>query len=174
MTGTMTTTTAPQRTGIVYCNGGLAAAEAVADFAVAMVISTFRHLPWAICPPRRSPTSHTRHPHPHPSLHLHTHPHPPPAQTPRQPSSISHEHTAHHSHHPGRHVLGLAGLGNTGQQIAAKLGNPSTGMPVHYHDVAARKRSPPLSLFPAEERGLGVAWRRRRRRRRFTISSAGS
>lgn len=39
------------------------------------------------------------------------------------------------SHTLRNHALGLIGLGNIGQQIAAKLGCPAFGMRVHYFDV---------------------------------------
>ncbi|GJC87725.1 glyoxylate reductase [Colletotrichum liriopes] len=91
--------------GVIYCNSGLAAAEAVADFAVALVISTFRHLPWCMgatsdpvafqdCHARATAASHTLR----------------------------------------GHVLGLIGMGNIGQQIAQRLG-VGFGMDVHYFDV---------------------------------------
>uniref|UniRef100_L2GBT4 D-mandelate dehydrogenase, putative n=1 Tax=Colletotrichum fructicola (strain Nara gc5) TaxID=1213859 RepID=L2GBT4_COLFN len=91
--------------GVVYCNSGLAAAEAVADFAVAMVISTFRHLPWCMgaagdeaafrdCHARATGVSHTLR----------------------------------------SQVLGLVGFGNIGQQIAQRLG-VGFGMAVHYFDL---------------------------------------
>ncbi|OLN89089.1 Glyoxylate reductase [Colletotrichum chlorophyti] len=91
--------------GIIYCNSGLAAAEAVADFAVALVISTFRHLPWCMTAPS-SPTTfqdcHTR------------------------ATALSHTLRGH--------VIGLVGMGNIGQQIAQRLGL-GFGMDVHYFDV---------------------------------------
>ncbi|KAK3899711.1 hypothetical protein C8A05DRAFT_36664 [Staphylotrichum tortipilum] len=101
--------------GIIYCNSGLAAAEAVADFAVAMVISTFRHLPWCMTAATLPPSS---------------------------PAAFQACHTLAPlaSHNPRGHTLGLIGLGNIGQQIAAKLGNPAFGMRIAYHDVI---RKPP-------------------------------
>lgn len=115
-------------TGIIYCNSGLAAAEAVADFAVAMVVSTFRHLPWcigaAVPPPTTAaPEAHRRF-------------------------QSCHALATGASHNLRGHVLGLVGLGNIGQQIAAKLGCAAFGMRVHYYDVA---RKP-----PAVEAGLGA------------------
>ncbi|ROW09293.1 hypothetical protein VPNG_05886 [Cytospora leucostoma] len=134
--------------GIIYCNGGLAAAEAVADFAVAMVISTFRHLPWAISAAVVPYITHTPASTSTPS----SSPAPSTAPNPSAEAAFlfSHEHTVHHSHNPRGHTLGLIGLGNIGRQVASKLGSPSMGMLVHYHDVARR-------LSPAEERRLGVA-----------------
>jgi lactate dehydrogenase-like 2-hydroxyacid dehydrogenase len=92
-------------TGIVYCNSGLAAAEAVADFAVAMIISTFRHLPWctsaALDPARFS--------------HCH--------------------HSATTSSHLLRaNALGIIGLGNIGQQLARRCRH-GFSMRIHFYDV---------------------------------------
>lgn len=120
--------TASYGPGIIYCNGGLAAAESVADFAVAMVISTFRHLPWA--------TSAALVPYLTPSS-------PPLDSTGPSPEAeaafrFSHAHTTAHSHNPRGHALGLIGLGKIGQLLAAKLGNPAMGMRVHYHDVVRK------------------------------------
>lgn len=117
--------------GIIYCNSGLAAAEAVADFAVAMVISTFRHLPWcmgaATLPFFLSKDT---------------------ADNKDSPSSAQRTFQACHaqatsaSHTLRNHSLGLIGLGNIGQHIAAKLGCPAFGMKVHYYDVV--RKSPAL------------------------------
>ena len=105
--------------GIIYCNSGLAAAESVADFAVAMIISTFRQLPWCMAA----------------------------ATLPYLSTSDSAEEVAHNlfqschafatgqSRNPRNHVLGLVGLGNIGQHLAAKMGNPAFGMKIHYFDV---------------------------------------
>ncbi|KAK3685275.1 D-isomer specific 2-hydroxyacid dehydrogenase [Podospora appendiculata] len=106
--------------GIIYCNSGLAAAEAVADFAVVMVISTFRYLPWCM----NAATL--------PSLT---------SSTPDTPATASkafqtcHAQATAVSHNPRGHVLGLIGFGNIGQQIAAKLGPGVFGMAIAYHDV---------------------------------------
>ncbi|KAF9877183.1 D-isomer specific 2-hydroxyacid dehydrogenase [Colletotrichum karsti] len=91
--------------GIIYCNSGLAAAEAVADFAVALVISTFRHLPWCMSAPADPATFQD-----------------------------CHERATVVSHTLRSHVLGLVGFGNIGQQIAQRLGL-GFGMAVHYYDV---------------------------------------
>ncbi|KAK8029638.1 D-isomer specific 2-hydroxyacid dehydrogenase [Apiospora rasikravindrae] len=91
--------------GIVYCNGGLAAAEAVADFAVALVIGTFRALPYSLASsrdPRRFGRCHDD-------------------ATPRSRNLRS-------------QTLGLVGLGNIGQQLALKC-TLAFGMAVLYHDV---------------------------------------
>ncbi|KAI0515442.1 hypothetical protein F5B22DRAFT_190757 [Xylaria bambusicola] len=91
--------------GIIYCNSGLAAAEAVADFAVALIISTFRALPYCIS----SATSPTNF-------------------------QASHEHTTALSHNLRGHVLGLVGFGNIGQQIAHRCVT-AFGMEVTYYDI---------------------------------------
>ncbi|KAH6850524.1 D-isomer specific 2-hydroxyacid dehydrogenase [Chaetomium sp. MPI-CAGE-AT-0009] len=131
--------------GIIYCNSGLAAAEAVADFAVAMIISTFRHLPWcmtaATFPP---PTPLSTDP-------AHT------DARAREAFQICHARATAASHNPRGHVLGLIGFGNIGQQIAAKLGNPAFGMRIAYHDVVRKPDALEASLratFHATLEGL--------------------
>ncbi|GAB1314676.1 D-mandelate dehydrogenase [Madurella fahalii] len=107
--------------GIIYCNSGLAAAEAVADFAVTMIISTFRHLPWcmgAATLPYLTPSSS--------------------ASAARKAFQTCHANATAVSHNPRGHVLGLVGFGNIGQQIAAKLGHPAFGMRIAYHDVVRK------------------------------------
>jgi len=103
--------------GIIYCNSGLAAAEAVADFAVAMVISTFRHLPWCIGAATLPASA---------------------AETPAQRFAACHTLATGASHTLRGHSLGLIGLGNIGQHLAAKLGGAAFGMRVHYFDVARK------------------------------------
>ena len=101
--------TVPSTPGIIYCNSGLACAEAVADFAVAMIISTFRHLPWCIG-----------------------------AASSGDPAAFAtcHRDATARSHNLRGHVLGIVGLGNVGQQIAARCRH-GFGMEIHYYDVAA-------------------------------------
>lgn len=94
--------------GIIYCNSGLACADAVADFAVAMIISTFRVLPWCM----------TSAVSPYPD-----------------DFAICHRDATAVSHNLRGHVLGLVGLGNIGQQIASRC-HHGFGMPIHYYDVA--------------------------------------
>jgi lactate dehydrogenase-like 2-hydroxyacid dehydrogenase len=93
--------------GIIYCNSGLAAAEAVADFAVAMIISTFRHLPWCMTAASSSDAAQFQDCH--------------------QRATIV-------SHNLRKHVLGLIGLGNIGQHIAQRC-EKGFGMDIHYFDV---------------------------------------
>ncbi|KAK8062755.1 hypothetical protein PG997_014852 [Apiospora hydei] len=92
--------------GIVYCNGGLAAAEAVADFAVALVVGTFRALPYTLAASRTSPDAFAR----------------------------CHEAATARSRNLRTQTLGLVGLGNIGQQLARKCAL-AFGMAVLYHDV---------------------------------------
>ncbi|PSR85767.1 hypothetical protein BD289DRAFT_433340 [Coniella lustricola] len=131
--------------GIIYCNGGLAAAESVADFALAMVISTFRHLPWAM---NAAVLPSILASGPSPALR-------------EQAFRHSHTHTTAHSHNPRSHTLAIIGLGKIGSLLAAKLGNPSMGMRIAYHDVT--RKSPALekklgATFYADLRALmGVA-----------------
>ncbi|KAK4172335.1 hypothetical protein QBC36DRAFT_76747 [Triangularia setosa] len=108
--------------GIIYCNSGLAAAEAVADFSVAMIISTFRHLPWCMNAATlpylsSSPTS--------------------PSEA-RKAFRECHASATAASHNPRGHTLGLIGFGNIGQQIAAKMGSPAFGMRIAYYDVVRK------------------------------------
>lgn len=124
--------------GIIYCNGGLAAAESVADFAVALVISTFRHLPWGIAAATV------------PSLVASSSSSGDDRSAAEAAFRFSHEHEVFHSRNPRGHALGLIGFGRIGQVIGSKLGNPSMGMALHYHDVVRR---------PAEEEArLGLTY----------------
>ncbi|AEO63069.1 uncharacterized protein THITE_2107921 [Thermothielavioides terrestris NRRL 8126] len=107
--------------GIIYCNSGLAAAEAVADFAVAMIISTFRHLPWCMTAATFTPPS------PHAA-----------DLSAAEAFQTCHARATAVSHNPRGHVLGLIGFGNIGQQIAAKMGNPAFGMRIAYHDMVRK------------------------------------
>ncbi|KAK0619503.1 hypothetical protein B0T14DRAFT_566347 [Immersiella caudata] len=122
--------------GIIYCNSGLAAAEAVADFAVAMIISTFRHLPWCI--------GAATLPYLAPSSAEDT------DATARKLFQTCHAQATAASHNPRGNVLALIGFGNIGQQIAAKLGHAAFGMKIAYYDVI---RKP-----PAVEAELGATF----------------
>ncbi|KAK3308425.1 uncharacterized protein B0T15DRAFT_391924 [Chaetomium strumarium] len=105
--------------GIIYCNSGLAAAEAVADFAVAMIISTFRHLPWCMAAATVADPSQA-------------------GSLARAAFHDCHDRATAVSHNPRGHVLGLIGFGNIGQQIAAKLGNAAFGMRIAYYDIVRK------------------------------------
>ncbi|KAG8163647.1 hypothetical protein KVR01_006944 [Diaporthe batatas] len=113
---------------------GERAAEAVADFAVALVISTFRHLPWGIAAatvPHLLGGSAA-------------------AEAAEAAFRFSHTHEVYHSHNLRGHALGLVGLGRIGSLVAAKLGNPSMGMVLHYHDIVRRPA--------ADEARLGLTY----------------
>lgn len=94
--------------GIIYCNSGRAACEAVADFAMAMIISTFRHLPWCMG-----------------------------AAASGDPDDFAacHRDATAVSRNLRGLVLGVVGFGDVGRQIAHRS-HHGFGMDVHYHDVA--------------------------------------
>lgn len=91
----------------MYCNSGLAAAEAVADFAIAMIISTFRQLPWCMS-----------------------------AALSSDPADFSacHKDATAQARNLRGNILGVIGLGNIGQQISARC-HHGFGMVIHYYDV---------------------------------------
>ncbi|KAI1753254.1 hypothetical protein F4782DRAFT_87552 [Xylaria castorea] len=91
---------------IVYCNSGLAAGEAVADFSVALIVGTFRALPYCISSATTSPSSF----------------------------QAAHQRATSLSHNLRGHVLGLVGFGNIGQQIAHRC-SAAFGMEITYYDV---------------------------------------
>ncbi|KAI8662233.1 hypothetical protein NW754_014431 [Fusarium falciforme] len=93
--------------GIIYCNSGLAAAEAVADFAIAAIISTFRVLPWCISAAMSGD---------------------------EEAFQINHRDATLQSYNLRDQALGLIGFGNIGQQIAARAFH-GFGMDIHYYDV---------------------------------------
>ncbi|KAI1145909.1 hypothetical protein F4825DRAFT_225040 [Nemania diffusa] len=91
--------------GIIYCNAGPAAAEAVADFAVALVVSTFRALPYCISSAAAPDTFRA-----------------------------AHERATALSHNLRGHVLGLVGFGHVGQQVARRCA-AAFAMEIAYYDV---------------------------------------
>ncbi|KAF5023188.1 hypothetical protein F66182_4742 [Fusarium sp. NRRL 66182] len=93
--------------GIIYCNSGLAAAEAVADFAIIGIISTFRLLPWCISSALSGD---------------------------EQVFGTNHRDATMQSFNLRDQALGLVGFGNIGQQIAARARH-GFGMDIHYYDV---------------------------------------
>lgn len=93
--------------GIIYCNSGLAAAEAVADFALAMIISTFRLLPYCIN------SALTGDP---------------------VVFATCHRDATPQSRNLRGHVAGIIGLGNIGQQVALRCKH-GFGMEIHYYDI---------------------------------------
>ncbi|KAH7144898.1 hypothetical protein DER46DRAFT_639760 [Fusarium sp. MPI-SDFR-AT-0072] len=93
--------------GIIYCNSGLAAAEAVADFAIVGIISTFRVLPWCIS----SAMSGSE-----------------------EAFKENHRDATMQSYNLRDQALGIIGFGNIGQQIAARARH-GFEMDIHYYDV---------------------------------------
>lgn len=97
----------PLSIGIVYCNGGDSPADGVADFAVAMIISTFRHLPWCMTAATSGSGAQFQQCH---------------EMAPAQSSNL------------GGKALGIIGMGKIGQRIATRCYR-GFGMKVHYFDV---------------------------------------
>lgn len=97
--------------GVIYCNASRAAAESVADFAVAMIISTFRMLPWCMSAASASASDDRE-----------------------EAFQECHVAAPGQSHTLRGHTLGVIGLGNIGQSIALKCGL-AFGMKILYHDV---------------------------------------
>ncbi|KAG5755147.1 hypothetical protein H9Q70_002276 [Fusarium xylarioides] len=93
--------------GVIYCNSGLAAAEAVADFAIVGIISTFRVLPWCIS----SAMSGNE-----------------------EAFKENHRDATMQSYNLRDQALGIIGFGNIGQQISARARH-GFGMDIHYYDV---------------------------------------
>ncbi|KAH7202284.1 hypothetical protein DER44DRAFT_842268 [Fusarium oxysporum] len=93
--------------GIIYCNSGLAAAEAVADFAIVGIISTFRVLPWCISSAMSGD---------------------------EEAFKENHRDATMQSYNLRDQALGIIGFGNIGQQIAARARH-GFGMDIHYYDV---------------------------------------
>ncbi|KFY41628.1 hypothetical protein V494_02898 [Pseudogymnoascus sp. VKM F-4513 (FW-928)] len=91
--------------GIIYCNSAAACTESVADFALFGILSTFRQLSWCTTA-AVDPTSFTR-------CHL-------------DATALS--------RNPRGHVLGVIGLGNIGQAIAAKA-FAAFKMRILYYDI---------------------------------------
>jgi lactate dehydrogenase-like 2-hydroxyacid dehydrogenase len=80
-----------------------------------MVISTFRHLPWCMGAAVAAPSTSSA--------------------SPAALFQACHSLATASSHNLRNHILGLIGMGNIGQQLAAKLGCPAFGMRVHYFDI---------------------------------------
>ncbi|KAI1338274.1 hypothetical protein F5Y15DRAFT_137378 [Xylariaceae sp. FL0016] len=93
--------------GILYCNGGPAPAEAVADMAIFHIISVFRNITWSALAARSGD----------------------PAQW-----AEAHKFVPVGSHNPRNHVIGIIGLGNIGYLIAKKA-HACFGAKIHYHDI---------------------------------------
>ncbi|PMD21757.1 D-isomer-specific 2-hydroxyacid dehydrogenase-like protein [Hyaloscypha hepaticicola] len=92
--------------GIVYCNGAAASSESVADFALFLILASFRNLNWCTTAARSSPADFTD----------------------------CHQNAAVLSRNPRGHSLGVIGLGNIGFEVARKAYN-ACGMKIKYYDV---------------------------------------
>ncbi|GAP90766.1 putative D-isomer specific 2-hydroxyacid dehydrogenase [Rosellinia necatrix] len=93
--------------GIVHCNSGIAACEAVADFAVALIVGTFRALPYCMASAASGSPAAFR---------------------------AAHTEATALSHNLRGHSLGVVGLGGVGQQVARRCA-AAFGMEVSYYDV---------------------------------------
>lgn len=100
--------------GIIYCNSAPAAAASVADFTLALLISTFRVLPWCIS-----------------------------AATSNSSSDFMacHADATTESRLLRGHVVGFVGLGNIGQEVARRC-RFGFDMDVHYYDPIRKDRTP--------------------------------
>ncbi|CZR56404.1 related to D-mandelate dehydrogenase [Phialocephala subalpina] len=92
--------------GILYCNSAAASTEAVADFAIFLILATFRNLTWCTSAGRGS----------------------------SEDFKECHENAAVLSHNPRGHVLGVIGLGKIGYEIARKA-YLAFGMKIKYFDI---------------------------------------
>ncbi|TVY50790.1 Glyoxylate reductase [Lachnellula cervina] len=92
--------------GIVYCNSAAASSESVSDFALFLILSTFRNLNWCTTSARDSPAAF----------------------------QDCHTNAAPVSHNPRGHTLGVIGLGNVGFEIARKA-YLAFHMNIIYYDV---------------------------------------
>ncbi|PMD37266.1 D-isomer-specific 2-hydroxyacid dehydrogenase-like protein [Hyaloscypha variabilis F] len=97
--------------GIVYCNSAAASTEAVADFAIFLILATFRNLNWCTTAARSSEADFT----------------------------YCHQNTAALSHNPRGNNLGIIGLGNIGFEIARKA-YLAFGMKIKYFDVIRKSK----------------------------------
>lgn len=109
--------------GIIYCNSGVAAADAVADFAVIMIISTFRMLPYCISSATSSSLSSSS------SSSLAS-----TSATAAEAFRDCHARATAQSHNLRGRTLGLAGLGNIGESVARRM-RAGLGMEILYHDT---------------------------------------
>jgi len=104
--------------GILYCNGGDSASEAVAEMAIFHILATFRNLNWSQSGARSN----------NPEEWLTTH------------KSVSKS-----AHNLRGHVLGIIGLGNIGYRIANKAYS-GFGMKVHYYDTIRKSPEQETSI----------------------------
>ncbi|TVY34482.1 Glyoxylate reductase, partial [Lachnellula occidentalis] len=92
--------------GIIYCNSAAAASESVSDFALFLILATFRNLNWCTTSARDSPAAF----------------------------QDCHKNAAILSQNPHGHTLGIIGLGNIGFEIARKA-YLAFHMKIIYYDV---------------------------------------
>ncbi|KAH8805749.1 D-isomer-specific 2-hydroxyacid dehydrogenase-like protein [Xylogone sp. PMI_703] len=97
--------------GIIYCNSAAASSESVADFALFLIISTFRNLKWCTTASSNPATFQE-----------------------------CHQDAAVQSRNPRGHNLGIIGLGNIGFTIAKKI-HLALGMNIKYHDIMRKSPS---------------------------------
>ncbi|KAM0130899.1 hypothetical protein ACHAP3_007126 [Botrytis cinerea] len=98
--------------GIVYCNSATATTESVADFAIFLILATFRNLTWCTQAARSGAASF----------------------------QDCHTNAASMSHNPRGHTLGIVGLGNIGYNIARKA-SLAFGMKIMYYDIVRKTPS---------------------------------
>ncbi|ESZ90410.1 hypothetical protein SBOR_9198 [Sclerotinia borealis F-4128] len=98
--------------GIVYCNSAGATTESVADFAIFLILATFRNLTWCTQAARSGAAAF----------------------------QDCHTNAAVVSHNPRGHTLGVVGLGNIGYNIACKA-YLAFGMKILYYDVVQKSPS---------------------------------
>ncbi len=107
--------------GILYCNGASASSEAVADMALYHILSVFRNLQWSNMAARSGDSAAWLD---------------------------AHHNVPYTAHNPQGHLLGVVGLGNIGQRIAAKCAL-GLDMRIAYYD--------PFPKTPAQEAAAGNA-----------------
>ncbi len=98
--------------GIIYCNSASASTEAVADFAIFSILSTFRELKWATQAAHSCDTEQFRD---------------------------CHDRATATSHNPRGHILGVIGLGKIGFLIAKKA-YQAFSMKILYYDVIRKSK----------------------------------
>lgn len=96
-----------ESTGILYCNGGPASSEAVADMAIYHIISVFRNMQWSQLAARSLDAEQWLE---------------------------AHKYATTTAHNPRGNILGIVGLGNIGYTIAKKA-FACFGMKIHYQDL---------------------------------------
>ncbi|KAI0875489.1 D-isomer specific 2-hydroxyacid dehydrogenase [Hypoxylon argillaceum] len=100
-------TKAMAKKGVVYCNAAAACTESVADVALYLIISTFRHLPWSAIAARSASIDQF-------------------VDANRNLASVS--------RNPRGHTLGIIGYGRIGRRIAEKA-HRALDMNILYNDI---------------------------------------